>query len=94
VDIIKEDCRSTNKKEKKKQEKEKVGGSILDEAPTKKISSQQVLLQQSINNFNKINAKCENNLQKVAEVKSERKRVNFKDHDDRKKFQAVNKRKG
>jgi hypothetical protein len=75
VEIIKEDCRSTDKKQEKKQEKEKAGRNISDEAPTKNLPSQQVLSQQSVDNYHKTNAKCEDNLRKVTEVKSERKRV-------------------
>jgi hypothetical protein len=92
MEIIKEGCQSTDKTDKMKYEKEKAESNISDEALTKKISSQQVISQQSVENFYKTNARCKDNLRKVTEVKSERKHVNFRDREDRIKFQAIDKR--
>jgi hypothetical protein len=89
VEIIKEDCRSTNKEDKTKQGKnERSTSNILDGAMTSN-SSQQVLSQHTIDKYNETNARCEDNLRKVTEVKSERKRANFKDRNDRLKFQVI-----
>jgi hypothetical protein len=93
MEIIKEDCRSTDKTDKTKQEKKREQSNISDGASPKISSSQQVISQQTVVNYNETNARCEDNLRKVTEVKSERKRVNFRDRGDRIKFQAVEKRK-
>jgi hypothetical protein len=91
VEIIKEDCRSMNKEDKTKQGKnERSTSNILDGAKISN-SSQQVLSKRIIDKYNETNARCEDNLRKVTEVKSERKRVISKDREDRLKFQAIDK---
>jgi hypothetical protein len=62
MEIIKEDCQSMEKTDKMKQEKERVKSNIPDGALPKINSSQQVISQQTIVNYNETNARCENNL--------------------------------
>jgi hypothetical protein len=76
-------------KDGKEAKMETLTGTIGNEVPYKESSSQHAFSQQAFDDFNKINTKCEENLRKVSEVKTERKRVNFKDREDRMKFQAV-----
>jgi hypothetical protein len=88
VEIIKENCRSTDKNVNVAKK--------TDEAMTSRPSTstnvfQQALSQTTVDNYNEINAKCEGNLRNVSEVKPPRKRSNFKDRDNRKKFQGISK---
>jgi hypothetical protein len=73
-----------------KQSMEKRTQNIKDKIMAKNFS-QQVLSKKTIENYGEINMKCEKNLQKVTEVKLERKRASFKSHDKRKKFQVITK---
>jgi hypothetical protein len=88
VEIIKESCRSTDKNVNVNKKTEEV---MTSQSSTSTNVSQQVLSQNTVDNYNEINAKCEGNLRNVSEVKPPRKRSNFKDRDNRIKFQGITK---
>jgi hypothetical protein len=87
VDIINQDCRSTEVIDRTKRQVE-----IIQPFKAGEKSNQKVISSATVNDHNEINAKCESNLRKVTEVKQPRKRGNFEDNDERKKFQGIIKR--
>jgi hypothetical protein len=70
VEIIEQDCRS-KVKDGKEAKMETFTGTIGNEVPYKESSSQHAFFQQAIDDFNKINTKCEESLRKISEVKTE-----------------------
>jgi hypothetical protein len=87
LEIVREVHQSTEKEDNTTYMKNEKAQNTTQEVPLKE-SSQQVISRET-------NARCEENLQKVSEVKTERKRVNFKDRRDREdriKFQAIMKK--
>jgi hypothetical protein len=84
VGIINKDCHSTDKGvDRTKRSVEKMQSQIATN------SSQQAVTREIVEIYEEINVKCEDNLQKVTEVKSACKRGNFKNFGKKKKFQAV-----
>jgi hypothetical protein len=84
VNIIKKDCRSMVKEVDRTKRREEI-----KYMTTATNSSQKVLTHETVENYEEINVRCEDNLRKVTEVKPERKRGNFKNFEKRKKFQAI-----
>jgi hypothetical protein len=94
LEIVREVRQSTEKEDNTTYTKNETARNTTQEVPLKE-SSQQVISRKTVEEFIETNARCEENLQKVSEVKSERKRVNFKDRrdrEDRVKFQAIMKK--